>query len=416
MRARTLLVAAATGPALILGIGQPAFAADDTFSISGVVASPSGEPAGGVSVRLGDAGGAESATVTAPDGSYRFAELKAGSYSLSAVAEAGSGYQTVWKGAGPSAGDRARPTFDVASDLVADLHFRRGGTLTGVVRLDGRPRAGVLVCPDYPADPTHCVRSRTDGRYTITELPTWLEAADPAEIGSGAMYPPTAFAVRGDPFVTTVDWGSAYHGRYLPTFGIPDDTRIHEQDIDLASITYVTGTVARTTGGPAQAATVCVTTGQSRNCTKTSATGAFRVRVDFGAWDDVAVLGVRASGYRPVGDVRVSQLDVATPVPLALTPLPRMHSQRPVIWGYRYLGHRLRAVTGSWTKRTTFSYRWYRDGKRITGATKSSYVLKRADVSKRISVSVTGKKAGYVTVSRKSKPTVRVGVRVFVRP
>ncbi|MGT3784149.1 hypothetical protein ACVTE8_16480, partial [Staphylococcus aureus] len=146
---------------------------------------------------------------TAADGGYHFGGLAAGSYTLSAIAPEGSGFQTAWKGDGPSAGGRAKPTFDLASDLVADLRFERGGTLTGIVRLNGQPRADVQVCPDYPADPTRCVRSGTDGRYTITELPTYTDAADPGETGSGAMYPPTAFPNPGDPLVPTAAWGSA---------------------------------------------------------------------------------------------------------------------------------------------------------------------------------------------------------------
>jgi hypothetical protein len=417
-RALKLLLAGATSLALTVGLiaapAQTASAADSTFSVSGVVATPSGAPAGGVSVRLGDASGAESATTTAADGSYRFDGLRAGRYSLSAIAAPGSGYQTAWKGPGPSAGGRDKPDFAVAADVVADLQFRRGGTLTGVVRLNGVPRAGVLVCPDYPADATRCVHSRTDGRYVLTELPTWTESAD-GGMGSGAMYAPTAFAGRGDPFVTTVDWGSAYHGRYLPTFGIPDDTKLYEQDIDLAPVTYVSGTVVSTTGAAVKRASVCYSSARVKRCTRTGSTGSFRVRVDFATYDDVAILAVRAAGYRPSGNVEVAQTDVSTPVRVVLAPLPKVRSHRPAISGYRYLGHRLRAITGSWTKGTRFAYRWYRNGKPIKHATKSTYRLQRSDVSKRISVKVTGKKAGYVTVTRTSTSTVRVGVRYFVR-
>lgn len=413
-RALKVLLAGATGLALIVGTAQPASAAADTFVVRGVVATPSGAPAGGVSVRLGDAGGAESATTTAADGSYRFDGLKAGRYSLSAIAAVGSGFQTAWKGPGPSAGGRDKPDFAVAADVVADLQFRRGGTLTGVVRLNGVPRAGVQVCPDYPADATRCVRSRADGHYALTELPTWTESPDDG-MGSGAMYAPTAFAGRWDPFVTTVDWGSAYHGRYLPTFGIPDDTKVYEQDIELAPVIFASGTVASTTGRAVKGATVCYSGHGVKRCTTTGSTGSFRVRVDFAAYDDAAVLAVRATGYRPSGDVTVAQTDVSTPVRVVLAALPKLRSHRPVISGYRYLGHRLRAVTGSWTKGTRFTYRWYRNGKPIRNATKSTYRLQRADVSKRISVKVTGKKTGYVTVTRTSASTVRVGVRYSFR-
>lgn len=413
-RALRLLLASVLAIGLTIGLAQPA-RADGTHSITGVVRTPAGAPASGVNVRLDNWSGFLRAVTTAADGSYRFDGLTQGDYILSAIAPEGSGYQTAWKGEGPSAGGRAKPTFALASDLVANLEFRSGGTLSGTVRLNGQPRADVQVCPDYPADPTRCVRSGKDGRYTITELPTYTEAADPGETGSGAMYPPTAFPNPGDPFVTTVDWSSSYHGRYLPTFGIPDDTGRYAQDIDLAPIAYLSGTVVSTTGDAVKKASVCYSGSHVQRCTSTSAKGSFHVRVDFVAWDDVAVLNVESSGYRASGDVVISQAQVSDPAVVTLTPLPKVRSQRPVVFGYRYLGSTLRAIKGSWTKGTKFSYRWYRNGKSIKHATKSSYRLTRADVSKRIKVKVTGKRAGYVTVSRTSKSTVRVGVRVLVR-
>ena len=414
-RAVRLPLTGVLGAALALGVAQPTFAEASTFAITGVVASPTGGPAAGVSVRLDDWSGFLRVVTTAADGSYRLAGLPSGRYSLSALAPPGSGYQTAWTGDGPSAGGRAKPTVDLAADLVANLAFRRGGTLTGIVRLFGQPRADVQVCPDYPADPTRCVRSGTDGRYTITELPTYTGIAGPGATGSGAMYPPTAFPNPGDPFVTTVDWSSSYHGRSLPTFGIPDDTRVYQQDIDLAPIAYVSGTVVSTSGDPVNKASVCSSGTRPQRCASTSATGSFQVRVDFAAWDDVAVLSVERAGYRASGEVVIRQANLDDPAVVTLAPLPKLRSRRPVVVGYRYLGSTLRAARGSWTKGTRFSYRWYRNGKPIKRATKGSHRLSRADVGKRISVKVTGRRAGYASVSRISKPTVRVGVRVFVR-
>lgn len=50
----------------------------------------------------------------------------------------------------------------------------------------------------------------------------------------------------------------------------------------------------------------------------------------------------------------------------------------------------------------TYSYTWLRNGRPIAGATKSSYLLKKADKGKRIQVKVTVKRAGYTTVSSTS--------------
>ena len=409
-RALRALSAALLSLVLALGIAPSASADDATHAITGVVTTPVGKPANGVSVRLDDRDGFRRSTTTAADGSYRFDGLAAGSYSLRAIAPEGSGYQTAWNGAGPSAEGNAAPTFDLADDLDVRLEFQRGGTLTGIVRLDGQPRAGVKVCPDYPADPTRCVRSGADGRYTLTDLPTYTEAADPGETGSGVMYPPTAFPNPGDPFVTTVDWSSSYHGRYLPTFGIPEDTRTYAQDIDLAPITYVSGTVLSTSGEAVQRASVCYSGVDVQRCTRSDAAGAFRVRVDFVTWDDVARLSAQREGFEPAGTVVVTQAHVSDPAVVTLTPLRKVHSQRPAVVGYRYVGRTLKAAKGSWTKGTHFTYRWYRNAKPIRHATRSSYRLTASDVSKRITVKVTGRKTGYVSVARTSKPTARVGI------
>lgn len=69
--------------------------------------------------------------------------------------------------------------------------------------------------------------------------------------------------------------------------------------------------------------------------------------------------------------------------------------------GTPYVGRRLSAVRGTWSPSgIAFTYRWLRDGKTISGATASSYVLRKADKGHRVTVRITGAKAGYTTVSR----------------
>ena len=80
----------------------------------------------------------------------------------------------------------------------------------------------------------------------------------------------------------------------------------------------------------------------------------------------------------------------------------------PSISGTRMVGATLSAVRGTWTTGTSFSYQWYVDGKAISGATGSTYRLSSGTETKRITVKVTGRKAGYVTVSRTSSATSRI--------
>ena len=76
------------------------------------------------------------------------------------------------------------------------------------------------------------------------------------------------------------------------------------------------------------------------------------------------------------------------------------------ISGKTKVGARLKVSTKAWKPgKVTLKYRWLRNGKAIKGATGKTYVLKRSDRGKRISVKVTGSKAGYTTLSRTSAKT-----------
>lgn len=81
---------------------------------------------------------------------------------------------------------------------------------------------------------------------------------------------------------------------------------------------------------------------------------------------------------------------------------------KPTISGTLAVGSTLKAKTGTWTAKTTFSYQWLRDGGAIKGATKSSYKLAAADAGAQFSVTVTGKRKGYATAGATSAATVRV--------
>ncbi|KZE89276.1 CAP domain-containing protein [Microbacterium sp. TNHR37B] len=106
------------------------------------------------------------------------------------------------------------------------------------------------------------------------------------------------------------------------------------------------------------------------------------------------------TGYGSTSKTSKSTPKVAAPSALKLT--------TPKISGTAKVGKKLTLVRGSWTSGTTFTYRWYRDGKYIPGATKTSYTLTKSDKGKTISIKVTGKKSGYKTASRTSARTSTV--------
>ncbi|MCR6712934.1 MAG: hypothetical protein NVV57_09690 [Demequina sp.] len=75
----------------------------------------------------------------------------------------------------------------------------------------------------------------------------------------------------------------------------------------------------------------------------------------------------------------------------------------PTISGSAYLGATLTAKVGTWAPTpSAFTYQWYRSGKAISGATKSTYKLTSSDSGKKITVKVTGKSTGYTSVATTS--------------
>lgn len=83
---------------------------------------------------------------------------------------------------------------------------------------------------------------------------------------------------------------------------------------------------------------------------------------------------------------------------------------RPSVRGIPAVGATVAAQPGTWTRGTQLSYQWYASGKKINGATTSTYKVGSSLVGKNITVTVTGKKAGYTTNSKGSKATAKVAL------
>lgn len=76
---------------------------------------------------------------------------------------------------------------------------------------------------------------------------------------------------------------------------------------------------------------------------------------------------------------------------------------KPSIGGTRYVTGTLTASPGVWTPGTSASYQWYANGTKISGATGSTLYLGSDSFSgKNVTVAVTGRKAGFTTVTTKS--------------
>jgi len=80
----------------------------------------------------------------------------------------------------------------------------------------------------------------------------------------------------------------------------------------------------------------------------------------------------------------------------------------PVISGKINVGKTLTAKVGTWSPVPAFTYQWYASGKAIAGAKSATYKLTSASLGKKITVKVTGTKAGYQATTKTSAATAKV--------
>ncbi|MCW2768857.1 MAG: hypothetical protein JWR27_290 [Aeromicrobium sp.] len=88
-------------------------------------------------------------------------------------------------------------------------------------------------------------------------------------------------------------------------------------------------------------------------------------------------------------------------VRVVITALPVVGSARPTISGTKAVGRTVSAVAGTWTRGTTFAYDWRLDNV-STGQRGSTYAIPASAVGKKLTVKVTGTKAGYAAVTTES--------------
>lgn len=111
----------------------------------------------------------------------------------------------------------------------------------------------------------------------------------------------------------------------------------------------------------------------------------------------------KPGAYRLVYSVTDAAGNTATATRTVTVAKGKLSAATPKVTGSAKVGKKLTAKPGSWTKGTRFAYQWLNDGKAIRGATKSTYVVSRADRGDTLSVRVTGSLSGYETETRTSK-------------
>lgn len=87
---------------------------------------------------------------------------------------------------------------------------------------------------------------------------------------------------------------------------------------------------------------------------------------------------------------------------------PSVSASTPKISGSAVVGKKLTASAGKWTSGAKLTYQWYAQTSKISGATKSTFTVTKAQLAKKITVKVTGSKSGYTTVSKTSASTAAV--------
>lgn len=101
---------------------------------------------------------------------------------------------------------------------------------------------------------------------------------------------------------------------------------------------------------------------------------------------------------------------IIVPIELSATaPGEVVNDTPPTVSGTARVGRRLTASAGTWTPTpTTTTYQWLANGTPISGATGSTFVLKAAQVGKRISVRVTAQADGFTNGTAVSAQTAAV--------
>lgn len=135
----------------------------------------------------------------------------------------------------------------------------------------------------------------------------------------------------------------------------------------------------------------------------TAITGATGATYRLVAADRARTITVRVTGTRAGYDTASRTSAATAAVKGVLT------SVQPTVAGTARVGSTLTAKVGTWKPSgVTFTYRWYRNGVAVSGATAKTYVLKAADRGRTLHVKVTGTRSGYVTASRTSATTATV--------
>ena len=121
--------------------------------------------------------------------------------------------------------------------------------------------------------------------------------------------------------------------------------------------------------------------------------------------DAGATLKVRVRAYGGYFDGVEATSAATQPVAVGTQTVPA-----PTIKGTVAVGQTLTAVTDAWEQDAQLAFQWYRGGTAIPGATAAAYTVTAAELGQALTVTVTGAREGYNTLTASSAPTAAVAL------
>ncbi len=389
-----------SGETLTLGRGDRpteviAILHDATSSLAGVVLDSGGDPLAGVTVDvfLGDDLVTPAATrTTGVDGTYRFEGLARGSYRVQF--NAGPTYAVQWYPQTTNASQAWQigngPGFhvdDLSEVLLRPLNAPPTPTISGAAKVGSTLTANPGQWGPQPVGLKYQwtvgdddIGDETDATFT---LPDWtlgekisvtVTGSKPGYLSLTRTSAPTAAVAVGTltapipKIIGTAKVGSkltATAGSWGPS-PVTLKYQWRANNVNISGATATTYTVPATMYGKRIGVTVSGTKEDYASASVTSAQTA----------------GVAAGTL--------------------VAPTPK-------VIGTMKVGHRLTAVAGSWgPSPVTMRYQWKANNVNISGATASTYALPGTLKGKRITVTVTGSKAGYASAPKTSAASVPV--------
>ncbi|MEI5584037.1 MULTISPECIES: carboxypeptidase regulatory-like domain-containing protein [unclassified Agromyces] len=385
-------------------------------SIAGRVTGREGTPLASARVTLTPANGPSETVSTAADGTYRFAQLPAGSYTLHFDNAAtglmlfdGSDYFAEWWRDAPERDQRT--FFDLATGqhlTGMDAELTPESNITGTITSDdGGGLPGHVSLYEIRDGEPHYVKYAyvdTDGRYGFGDV-------------RAGTYTLEFTAADHLP----VWWGDRSDATSAETFEVGTGEIVGEMDVQLSRGGSIAGTVTATDGAPLPSVIVNIYTAEGdgwKYLTNqlTDASGRYsRSGLLEGTY---TVEFAKPSNYQsewwndhPSADaaepIVLRAGEAATGIDATLGVAPTTLSS-PTITGHPWIGHPVAASASSGTSSATLSYEWLADGDPIAGATQKILALEAAQSGKRITVRVTASSPGRPSTTKVSAATAPV--------